>query len=118
MNEIAFLEKKPDTIVKYGKVIIMNEQNEVEKYDRNSLQKGSIKKNNQKILNVILPIMYFKNEQGQHCYQKVETTPAKVCDVVDLQRNLDKELQRRQTREVGICPIREQLYGECFDELI
>ncbi|MCO5613321.1 hypothetical protein L7F22_067597 [Adiantum nelumboides] len=31
---------------------------------------------------------------------------------------LDQELQRRQARETGICPIREELYAQCFDELI
>merc|ERR1719517_428476 len=27
-------------------------------------------------------------------------------------------LQQRQARETGICPIREELYSQCFDELI
>merc|ERR1712022_31080 len=27
-------------------------------------------------------------------------------------------LQSRQARETGICPIREELYSQCFDELI
>jgi dynein light intermediate chain len=31
---------------------------------------------------------------------------------------LDKRLQARQARETGICPIREELYAQCFDELI
>jgi dynein light intermediate chain, axonemal len=31
---------------------------------------------------------------------------------------LDKQLQLRQARETGICPIREELYEQCFDELI
>merc|ERR1711865_739970 len=30
----------------------------------------------------------------------------------------DKQLQQRQARETGICPIREELYAQCFDELI
>merc|ERR1712139_352933 len=32
--------------------------------------------------------------------------------------DLDKWLQQRQARETGICPIREELYAQCFDELI
>jgi dynein light intermediate chain len=39
-------------------------------------------------------------------------------DVINLQDDLDKRLQARQARETGICPIREELYAQCFDELI
>lgn len=35
-----------------------------------------------------------------------------------LQQELDKRLTNRQARETGICPIREELYAQCFDELI
>jgi dynein light intermediate chain len=35
-----------------------------------------------------------------------------------LQDELDKKLQERQARETGICPIREELYSQAFDELI
>ncbi len=31
---------------------------------------------------------------------------------------LDEKLQERQARENGICPVREELYSQCFDELI
>ena len=27
-------------------------------------------------------------------------------------------MQERQARETGICPIREELYSQCFDEII
>merc|ERR1712216_912990 len=35
-----------------------------------------------------------------------------------LQEQLDKRLLERQARETGICPVREDLYSQCFDELI
>ena len=35
-----------------------------------------------------------------------------------LQDELEKKLQERQARETGMCPIREELYAQCFDELI
>jgi dynein light intermediate chain len=38
--------------------------------------------------------------------------------VIELQKELDKRLQTRQARETGICPIREELYAQTFDELI
>ena len=31
-----------------------------------------------------------------------------------LQEDLDKKLQQRQARETGICPVREELYAQCF----
>ena len=30
------------------------------------------------------------------------------------QEQLDLKLQQRQARETGICPIREELYAQCF----
>lgn len=39
-------------------------------------------------------------------------------DVLKLQEALDVRLQARQARESGLCPVREDLYAQCFDELI
>merc|ERR1712021_275682 len=39
-------------------------------------------------------------------------------DVIQLQESLDQRLMERQARETGICPVREELYAQCFDELI
>ena len=39
-------------------------------------------------------------------------------DVMNLQEQLDQRLTTRQARETGICPVREELYAQCFDELI
>jgi dynein light intermediate chain len=50
--------------------------------------------------------------------ETVLSTPATKADVITLQRDLDNRLQTRQARETGICPIREELYAQCFDELI
>jgi hypothetical protein len=33
-----------------------------------------------------------------------------------LQEQLDQRLQQRQARETGICPIREELYSQCFGD--
>lgn len=50
--------------------------------------------------------------------QYVSPTPATRLDVIHLQEKLDRQLQQRQARETGICPVREELYAQCFDELI
>lgn len=55
---------------------------------------------------------------GQLWVQYVSPSPATRLDVVNLQDELDKKLQERQARETGICPIREELYSQAFDEII
>jgi len=35
-----------------------------------------------------------------------------------VQAKFDKLLEKHEARETGICPIREALYSQCFDELI
>merc|ERR1712118_85878 len=69
------------------------------------------------ILNSILPHREW-TEDGQLWIQYVSSTPATRLDVVNLQEQLDLKLQQRQARETGICPVREELYAQCFDELI
>merc|ERR1712072_580102 len=69
------------------------------------------------ILNSILPPREW-TEDGTLWVQYVSSTPATRLDVVNLQESLDQKLQQRQARETGICPIREELYAQCFDELI
>jgi dynein light intermediate chain len=58
------------------------------------------------------------DETGQLWIQKVSSTPATRLDVINLQEQLDHILQKRQARETGICPVRRELYSQCFDELI
>merc|ERR1712051_658547 len=31
---------------------------------------------------------------------------------------LDQKLLERQARDTGLCPVREELFGQCFDEII
>ena len=57
-------------------------------------------------------------EDGQLGVQYVSSTPATRLDVINLQEELDRKLQQRQARETGICPVREELYSQTFDELI
>lgn len=48
----------------------------------------------------------------------MSSNPATRLDVINLQEHLDARLQQRQARETGICPIREELYAQAFDEII
>ncbi|XP_017775337.1 PREDICTED: putative inner dynein arm light chain, axonemal [Nicrophorus vespilloides] len=75
------------------------------------------KRETEEILNSILPPKEWE-EEGQTWRQHVSTTPATRQDVVNLQEQLDMKLQQRQARETGICPIRRELYTQCFNEVI
>uniref|UniRef100_G1TY79 Axonemal dynein light intermediate polypeptide 1 n=1 Tax=Oryctolagus cuniculus TaxID=9986 RepID=G1TY79_RABIT len=71
----------------------------------------------EEILNAILPPREWV-EDTQLWIQQVSSTPSTRMDVVHLQEQLDLKLQQRQARETGICPVRRELYSQCFDELI
>lgn len=75
------------------------------------------KRETEEILNSILPPRQWL-EDGQFWMQTVSSVPATRQDVVNLQETLDSLLQQSQARETGICPIRRELYAQCFDELI
>merc|ERR1712166_617895 len=58
-------------------------------------------------------------EEGEQNYvQCVSAQPASRFDVITLQEHLDRRMAERKARESGICVVREQLYSQCFDELI
>ena len=46
--------------------------------------------------------------------QQVSSAPCTRTDVVHLEELLDTKLQQRQAREAGICPVRRELYSQCF----
>ena len=73
--------------------------------------------NYQDILNAILPPREWDMD-GKHFIQYVSHAPASREDVANLQKLLDERLLARQARESGICPIREELLSQCFDEII
>ncbi|NXW63666.1 IDLC protein, partial [Eurystomus gularis] len=57
-------------------------------------------------------------DENRRWVQEVSSEPSTRLDVVQLQEQLDLRLQQRQARETGICPVRRELYSQCFDELI
>lgn len=44
----------------------------------------------------------------------MSSVPATRQDVTNLQEMLDARLQQTQARETGICPVRRELYKQCF----
>ena len=69
------------------------------------------------LVNAILPPREWDHD-GKHFVQYVSHNEASRDDVTNLQTTLDQRLLSRQARESGICPIREELHSQCFDEII
>lgn len=57
-------------------------------------------------------------EQGKKFIQYVSPEKATRDQARDLFKALDEKIRERQAREKGICPVREELYAQCFDEII
>ena len=78
---------------------------------------AKISSQTEEILNSVLPPRKFETGGSQYI-QYVNKAPATRFDVIDLQEQLDLRVMERQAREAGICPVREDLYTQAFDELI
>ncbi|RHY32905.1 hypothetical protein DYB32_002128, partial [Aphanomyces invadans] len=59
----------------------------------------------------------WKEETG-HWMRYTSAEPSTRFDVIKLQEQMDAKLIKRQARESGICNVREDIYAQCFDELI
>lgn len=113
------------SLVKYDNAVLVSSGKDKGAKGKTVGKKGSLPPVEQKpgltqtedILNSILPPREW-TEEGQLWVQYVSSTPATRLDVINLQEKLDQQLQQRQARETGICPVREELYAQCFDELI
>jgi len=107
------------SLVKYNTPLLVSTTKDSKGRKKKQLAPVSDKKTTQTedILNSILPPREW-TEEGQLWVQYVSSTPATRLDVISLQEQLDQKLQQRQARETGICPIREELYAQCFDEVI
>ena len=57
-------------------------------------------------------------ENGHKYIQYVSPKSATREKSRDLFKALDVKLKERRAKEKGICPVREELYSQCFDEII
>ncbi|KAH8069222.1 dynein heavy chain binding protein [Aureococcus anophagefferens] len=69
------------------------------------------------MVNAMLPPRQWTQLTGTWC-QFVSKTPATRDDLVALSNELDGLLRDRQARPKGICPVRQALFSQTFDELI
>lgn len=67
------------------------------------------------VLNRILPPREWEKD-GKFWRQKISKIPATKLEVVQLSERLDSYLEQFKAREVGICPIKRELFGQCFSK--
>ncbi|KAM3127258.1 hypothetical protein pb186bvf_020626 [Paramecium bursaria] len=111
----------PNSLVKYASAVLVSTSGKPvkdKKQKKDAAPQAITNAHTEDILNSILPPREYTMEKQQLWIQCVSASPATRGDVLFLQEQLDKKLQQRQARETGICPIREELYAQCFDELI
>ncbi|CEG40753.1 Axonemal dynein light chain [Plasmopara halstedii] len=70
------------------------------------------------ILNAILPPQMWSEEKSGSWLRYASSVPSTRFDVLKLQEALDAKILERQARDSGICPVREDLYSQAFNELI
>lgn len=73
------------------------------------------------VVNSVLPPRMWNQlsaEGSSTWMQYVSKEPASRLDVLALQESLDERLAQRQARDTGICPVRDDLYRQCFDEVM
>lgn len=69
------------------------------------------------MLNAMLPPRQWIEDNGVWM-QYVSKEPASRNDVLTLQEQLEAKIKERKARDTGICPVRDELYSQSFDELI
>ena len=108
IEELSQDSKKTDNILR--SIFYKNKQssNSNEESDDFSLKDA---------LNTILPPKK-RIMNDQLWVQYVSCTPVTKMEVITLKEGLDKRIKTLNAKETGICPYREELYDECFDELI
>lgn len=72
------------------------------------------------MLSNILNNCYFRQftEGGNLWVQQVSTASSTKEDVIQLGEMLDTKLQQRRAKRRGICPIRSELYSQCFGKVV
>jgi dynein light intermediate chain len=108
-------EEELKSLVKYSKPTVLTQNNSrLLEGQKNS----KIENQTEDILNSILPPREYTIDKKQLYIENVLSTPATELDVIALKSELEFRLSKKEARENGLCPIREDLFSQCFDELI
>ena len=69
------------------------------------------------LLNIMIPPIEFTENMKKYI-KYVSHACSSRKDVIQLQKALDERLVARQAKDHGICPIREELHSQCFNEIL
>ncbi|CAK89336.1 unnamed protein product (macronuclear) [Paramecium tetraurelia] len=113
------------TLVRYEEPIEINEdemQLEMQEQVLNQKKKQQLQPLDQKwsideILNKFFPPRRFEHE-AHFFKQVVSVNDVKRDELNQLEAELDQRLIERQARKSGICPVREDLHSQLFEEII
>uniref|UniRef100_K3X4B0 Uncharacterized protein n=1 Tax=Globisporangium ultimum (strain ATCC 200006 / CBS 805.95 / DAOM BR144) TaxID=431595 RepID=K3X4B0_GLOUD len=115
----------PESLVLYGEPIFTGETLDPSKKGPSSSSSNGVSGEKgdgigriEDILNAILPPQMWREEDTGYWMRYAAPVPSTRFDVIKLQEDMDNKLMKRQARENGICPVREDIYRQCFDELI
>ena len=112
--------KDVESLVKYDTPILVSTSSQKKTSTGKELGPVKVQPSQQRAedyLNSILPPKEF-TDKGKLWVRYVSPVPATAVDVVLLKELLNKRLENGKARSVGICPIRETLFQQCFDEII
>lgn len=107
----------PSLLLYQQKVELGNDVNEEELTKKKTLPSIESNPSEKDTLNAMFPPKIFE-ENTKKYIQYVSTEKATRDQARDLFKALDAKIRERQAREKGICPVREELYSQCFDEII
>lgn len=116
----------PNTLLQYGPIeeITDSNPNPLNQTSRRKKSPPKQKLNNQEptlsvketLYSIFNPIEW--EENGRKFIQAVSPKEATREKAKELFKALDEKLKERQAREKGICPVREEIFSQCFDEII
>jgi len=70
------------------------------------------------VINSILPPRKWTQFDGTSWIQFVSKVPPSRPELAQLEAALEQRLNQRQARNKGLCPVRSELHGQLFDELV
>ncbi|EAY00579.1 hypothetical protein TVAG_357850 [Trichomonas vaginalis G3] len=117
MTQTTKTEYTGDTLLKYDPPVI----NELTSTKKVKKDQAPVQANPQQWLVDYLDQIFppKKSNDGTFDYiQHASTASASRSDIIALEEQLDHLLKEKKARATGICPIRAELFDDCFNEII
>lgn len=116
----------PDSLMKFDPAIPLSvdEKKNISSVIRNNSGSKAPASHLDDVLYSILPPRVFLNQDKEASsdrkkyIQYVSKSPSSRPQVMELEKDLNKVLVERQARPTGVCPVREDIFSQVFDEMI